>query len=108
MDPVDLPCLDGKDVFLSKPRILVNLDESLIVEIDADLDVKVTLVFRRRTNEPIKFVGPYRDTKHGDRVRRARYPHEVPTELVQQAQDRALDACAAHDVEPPTERKGAP
>lgn len=106
MSALDPPCLDGKEVFLSKPRILHNLDESLIVEIDADLDVKVTLVFRRRTNEPIEFVGPYRDTKHGDRVHRARYPHDVAAELVQQARDRAIDACAEHDGEPLTQRRG--
>ena len=106
MSALDPPCPRGKDVFLSKPRTLVNLDESLNVEIDVDLDVKVTLVFRRRTNEPIVFVGPYRDTMHGDRVHRARYPHDVAAELVQQAQDRALDACALHDGAPTTERRG--
>lgn len=108
MHGLDLPCLDGKEVFLSKPRILVNLDESLTVEIDLDLDVKVTLVFRRRTNEPIEYSGPFRDTSRHDRVHRARYPHDVAAELVRQAQDRALDACAEHDREPQTERRGAP
>ena len=102
MDPVDLTCLDGKHVFLSKPRTLVNLDESLIVEIDV---VVTTLVFRRK--DAIEYRGAYRDTYHGDRVHRARYEHDVPADVLSVATQRALDACALHDVEPPTERRGA-
>jgi hypothetical protein len=41
-------------------------------------------------------------------VHRVRYVHAVPSELVTQAQDRALDACAVHDGAPVTERRGAP
>ncbi len=106
MSALEPPCHDGKYVFLSKPRTLVNLDGSVTAEVDV---VLTTLVFRRNPDEPIVFVGPYRDTMRGDRVHRAPYPHDVAAELVQQAQDRALDACSAHDAEPPTERrKGAP
>lgn len=108
MHALDLPCLDGKVVFPSKPRTLPNPDGSLTVEIDLDLDVKVTLVFRRPPNGAIEFIGPFRDTSRHDRVHRAPYPHDVDAELVQQAQDRALDACAEHDVEPQTEPRGAP
>ena len=103
MDPVDLTCLHGKSVFLSKPRILRDLDESLIVEVDV---VQTTIVFRRK--DAIAFVGAYRDVTHDDRVHRARYEHDVPAEVLTLARDRALDACAAYDGEPPTERKGAP
>ena len=107
MNPVDLPCPRGKVVSLSKPRTLPNPDGSLTVEVDLDLDVQVTLVFRRPPNGAIEFVGPFRDTSRHDRVHRAPYPHDVDAELVQQGQDRALDACAMHDREPQTERKGA-
>lgn len=107
MHALDLPCLDGKVVSLSKPRTLPNPDGSLTVEIDLHLDVQVTLVFRRPPNGAIEFIGPFRDTSRHDRVHRAPYPHDVDAELVQQAQDTALDACALHDREPQTERKGA-
>lgn len=104
MSALEPPCLDGKGVFLSKPRVLVNLDESLIVEVDV---VLTTLVFRRKQGA-IDYRGAFRDTKHGDRVHRAQYVHELPDKLVSLAKDRAIDACAEHDREPPTERRGAP
>lgn len=103
MSALDPTCQDGKFVFLSKPRILRDLDESLIVEVDV---VQTTIVFRRK--DAIEFCGSYRDVTHDDRVHRVRYEHDVPAEVLTLARDRALDACAAYDVEPPTERRGAP
>ena len=102
MIPVDPPCLDGKYVFLSKPRTLQTLDGSVTVEVDV---VLTTLVFRRK-DDPIAFCGAFVDVWHDDRVTRVPYVHVVDGALVSQAQARALDACAEHDVEPPTERKG--
>ena len=104
MPALDPPCLDGKTVFLSKPRILVNLDESLIVEVDV---VITTLVFRRK-DDALDYRGAFRDTTHDGRVHRARYVHELPGDVLSLARDRALDACAEHDGEPPTQRRGAP
>ena len=101
MSALDPPCHDGKFVFLSKPRILRDLDESLIVEVDI---VQTTIVFRRRDNA-IAYQGAFVDVTHDDRVHRVKYVHDVDAELVTQAQDRALDACAAYDGEPQTERK---
>lgn len=105
MDPVDLPCHHGKFVFLSKPRTLVTPDASAIIEVDV---VLTTLVFRRQKNEPIVFCGAFVDVLADDRIHRVPYLHAVDGALVAAAQDRALDACAEHDVEPPTERRGAP
>ena len=105
MPGLDPPCLDGKDVFHSEPRCQRNPDGTLIVEIDLDLDVRVTLIFARK-DAPIEYRGAYRDVTQNDRVHRARYPHDVAAELVQQAHDRALEACATYDGEPQTERRG--
>lgn len=105
MDPVDLPCPRGKVVFLSKPRTQQNLDGSVTAEVDV---VLMTLVFRRNPDEPIAFCGAFVDVWTDDRVTRVTYVHEVDGALVSRAQDRALDACAEFDVEPQTERKGAP
>ena len=105
MIPLDPPCQDGKYVFLSKPRVQVYLDESMTTEVDV---VVATLVFRRRTNEPIAYSGAFVDVWIDDRVTRVPYVHEVHGALVAQAQDRAIDACAEHDREPQTERRGAP
>jgi hypothetical protein len=40
-------------------------------------------------------------------VRRMPYAHELPESVLSIAKDRAMDACAEHDREPPTERRGA-
>lgn len=101
MIPLDPPCLDGKYVFLSKPRTQQNLDESVTCEVDV---VLTTLVFRRQKDAPIAYSGAFVDVWIDDRVTRVPYVHEVHGTLVSQAQDRALDACAAYDVEPQTER----
>lgn len=100
MIPVDPPCLDGKFVFLSKSRVQVNLDQSMTIEVDV---VLATLVFRRK-DDLTAFCGAFVDVWHDDRVTRVPYVHDVDGALVSQAQDRALDACAEHDVEPQTER----
>jgi len=102
MPGLDPPCLDGKEVFLSKPKILVNLDESLIVEVDV---VITTLVFRRKQGA-IDYRGAFRDSMHGDRVHRVRYAHELPESVLSLARDRVIDACAEHEGEPQTERRG--
>lgn len=103
MSALDPPRLDGKYVFLSKPRTLVNPDGSVTAEVDV---VLTTLVFRRNTNAPIAFCGAFVDVWHDDRVTRVPYVHEVHGALVSQAQDRAFVACAEYDGEPPTQRRG--
>lgn len=107
MSALDPPCPRGKEVFLSKPRVLVNLDESLIVDVDVMVeDGAITLVFRRKQDTAIEYCGAFRGTSHDDRVHRVRYVHELPVDLLTLARDRALDACAEHDAEPLTERRG--
>lgn len=103
MDHIESICPSDKLVSLSKPRILPNLDKTLIVEVDV---VLTTLVFRRK-DDAIEYHGAYRDTCHDGRVRRTPYAHELPESMLSLARDRALDACADHDREPPTERRGA-
>ncbi len=106
MSGLDLTCLDGKYVFLAKPRTLVHPDGSVTCEVDV---VLTTLVFRRNLDAPIAYCGAFVDVWHDERVHRVPYVHEVDGALVSRAQDRALDACALHDREPVTERrKGAP
>ena len=100
MPAVDPSHDSGKYLYLSKPRIIVDLDESLIVEVDV---VQTTIVFRHRDNA-IAYQGAFVDVTHDDRVHRVQYVHDVAAELGQQAHDRALDACAAYDG-PQTERK---
>jgi hypothetical protein len=99
MSALDPPCIDGKEVSLSKPRVRQNHDGTLDVEID--LDTNVTLLFSRNAG-PLVFCGAFH------REHREPYAHEVPADVLSVARDRAIDACAQHDVEPPTERKGAP
>jgi hypothetical protein len=77
----------------------------LIVEIDLDLDdVRVTLTFARK-DAPIEYRGAYRDTERNGRTHRVRYEHELPESVLSLAKDRAIEACAAYDDEPTTERK---
>lgn len=104
MSGLDLPCLDGKYVFLSKPRTLVTPDASVIAEVDV---VVTTLVFRRQKDAPIAYCGAFVDVWHDERVTRVPYVHEVHGALVAAAQDRAFVACVEHDAEPVTERRGA-
>lgn len=105
MHALDLPCLDGKVVSLSKPRTLPNPDGSVTCEVDV---VLATLVFRRQKDAPIIFCGAFCDVWHDERVTRVPYVHAVDGALVSQAQDRAFVACVEDDGEPVTERKGAP
>jgi len=101
MPAVDPSHDSGKYLYLSKPRTLVNPDQSVTTEVDV---VLTTLVFRRQKDAPIAYSGAFVDVWIDDRVTRVPYLYEVHGALVAQAQDRALDACAAYDVEPQTER----
>jgi hypothetical protein len=105
MDPVESICPSDKLVSLSKPRSRTNPDGALVVEVDAYLDNTVTLVFTRK-DAPIAFCGAFRDVLRDDRVHRVPYVHELPEGVLSLARDRAIDACAEHDREPPTERRG--
>jgi hypothetical protein len=85
-------------------RTRVNPDGVLIVEIDVELDMRVTFVFTRKDG-PIVFCGAFCDYMLPDeRVMRVRYAGLVPDVVLSLAKERALDACANHDAEPPTLR----
>lgn len=85
-------------------RTRVNPDGALVVEIDVELDVKVTLVFERKDG-PIVYRGALCEYPLSDRVVRVVYGGDVPAIVLSLAKDRALEACAEHDAEPETQRK---
>jgi hypothetical protein len=86
-------------------RTRVNPDGTLVIEVDIELDVKVTFVFERKDG-PIVFSRALCDyTLPDGRVFPVWYGGIVPDVVLSLATERALDACAEHDAEPVTERK---
>lgn len=84
-------------------RTRVKPDGTLVVEVDVDLDVKVTLVFERQ-NGPLTYRGALCEYALADRVVRVMYGGDVPAIVISSAKDRALEACAEFDNAPDTER----
>lgn len=104
MSALEPPCVRRKDVCHSKPRCRKNPDETLVVEIDLALEIVVTFTFTRKDG-PLVFCGAFCDyTLPDERVFRVRYAGFVPDVVLSVATDQALDACAAFDGEPDTER----
>jgi hypothetical protein len=85
-------------------RAKKNPDGTLIIEVDVELDIRVTIVFTRK-NGPIEYYNVFCDYVMPDgRVFRVKYAGFVPEIVVSIAKDQALDACAAFDAEPDTQR----
>lgn len=86
-------------------RAKTNDDSALVIEVDVDLDVLVTLVFVR-ANGPLSYRGALCEHRLRDgRVARVMYAGDVPAKTLRLAKDRAIDACAEHDRAPTTERE---
>jgi hypothetical protein len=84
-------------------RAKKNPDGTLVIEVDVDLDVKVTLVFERKDG-PLVYRGALREYPLTDRVVRVVYAGNVPAIVISIAKDQAIDACAEFDKTPDTDR----
>ena len=85
-------------------RTKKNEDGTLIVEVDVDLDVRVTIVFTRKDG-PIAYYNVFCDYVMADnRVVRVKYAGLVPDIVLSAAKDQAIGACAVFDAEPDTQR----
>lgn len=84
-------------------RTRIDPDGTLVVEVDVDLDVKVTLVFERKDG-PLVYRGALTEYPLGDHVARVMYAGDVPAVVIAMAKERALDACAEFDKAPNTDR----
>ena len=85
-------------------RTKKNPDGTLIIEVDVELDMRVTIVFTRK-NGPVEYYNVFCDYVLPDnRVVRLKYAGFVPDIVLSMAKDQAIDACAAFDDEPDTQR----
>lgn len=85
-------------------RTRKNQDGTLIIEVDVELDIRVTIVFTRK-DAPIEYYNVFCDyVMQDNRVMRVKYAGFVPDIVLSMAKDQAIDACAAFDDEPDTLR----
>ena len=84
-------------------RTKTNPDGALVIEVDVEFDVLVTLVFERKDG-PLVYRGAFCDYQLADRVVRVMYAGEVPAIVISAAKDQAIDTCAVFDKAPDTER----
>lgn len=78
-------------------------DGALVVEIDVELDVIVTLVFERKGG-PLEYKRAICECSVGGKTSRLSYGRAIPPVALSVARERALDACSEYDRAPDTDR----